>query len=188
MATIHSQISKLDQADAMASKAAQSPDIAARLGSVVLFAGMVDFCVIQAARLIEQIIIKGQLATGQQPTFSPSQDSYFYDHRISTSKILKGIRKFIPLRAFDGSLTAESKRITILTETMIADAFAFLDFRNPLLHQIGHPDRTFEDILSMVDQAIRTYEKFIDTHRQFMEAAAPYRFSTAELVRFYGRP
>src|SRR5262245_5226675 len=98
-ASTDEQIRKLEQATRLANDAASSPEVACRLGALVLYAGIVDFLVIQAARLIEQVVLKGQLAEGKQPSFRPNDDSFFYSKKVSTGSILKGIRKLLPFKA-----------------------------------------------------------------------------------------
>src|SRR5882724_10291377 len=85
------QIDKLQQAMRLAEEAAASGETASRLGALVLYAGVVDFLAIQAARLVEQIVLKGQLAKGQQPAFMPNDDSFFYQRKMSTARIEEGV-------------------------------------------------------------------------------------------------
>ena len=177
------QISKLEKATQLANKAQKSDNLAERLGAFVLYAGFVDFLVIQAARLTEQIILKGQLATGKKPFFQPNDDSYFYDKKVSTRKILKGIRKFLP---FESSNVSAGKEITEMANKMIECGFIFLNYRNPIVHQIGNPIKKFEDIITLCKRANEEYHKFCKAHKEFMEAAGPYRFGEKELKYFYG--
>ena len=72
------QMKKLEHVMRMAEDAAASDDIVRRIGAVTLYAGLVDFFTIQLARLIEQVILKSQLAAGEKPKFIPSTDSYFF--------------------------------------------------------------------------------------------------------------
>lgn len=180
------QIDKLQQATRLAEQAAASGETASRLGALVLYAGIVDFLVIQAARLVEQIALKGQLAQGQEPAFMPNDDAFFYKRKMSTARILKDIRKLLPYRGASAERGGEPARITKLAETMIRRGLAFLDHRDPLLHQIGNPSRTFDDVLAMVAPAIVAYHAFREAHKAFFEAAGPYRFGPEEMEHFYG--
>lgn len=182
------QISKLGAAAKMASEAAASTNVAERLGAVVLYAGMVDYLVIQAARLLEQIMLKAQLANGKPPAFRPNDDAYFYDKKASTGSILKGIRKLLPFTSLYPAAAKEAARITNLAERMIDTGFAFLDYRNPLMHQIGSPNRTFEEVLDLASRAVAAYEEFRQAHAAFFVAVGPYRFGKLELTFFYGPP
>ncbi len=181
------QTEKLEQATRLAIDATMSSDIDRRLGAFLLYAGMVDFLVIQAARLMEQILLKGQLAEGKKPTFKPHDDTYFYDKAISTRFILKGIRKLLPFQSASGTSDKETKRINDLENKMIDVGFEFLNYRNPIVHHIGNPKKTFNNLIVLCDQANSTYERFREAHKLFMEAAAPYSFGPKELEYFYGR-
>ena len=184
--TVRQQFDKLTEAIRLADQAAASSDIATRLGALVLYAGMTDFLVIQAARLVEQIILKDQLAKQIPPAFVPHEDSFFYQRKVSTARILKGIRKLLPFSGTSGSPCAEAARATQLAKTMIDRGFAFLNHRDPLLHQIGNPWHTFADVMGMVDPAIAAFRAFCEAHAAFSVAAGPYRFSPKELKHFYG--
>ena len=65
------QLQKLNEVARMAKEAAASDDIVRRVGAVTLCAGLVDFYTIQLARIVEQVILKSQLATGEKPRFVP---------------------------------------------------------------------------------------------------------------------
>ncbi len=180
------QVAKLETAMRLAEAAATSKDLATRLGALVLYAGIVDFFAIQAARLIEQIMLKGQLADGIAPKFLPHDDTYFYGRRISTGRILKGINKLLPFHATDENRRAEADRTTQLAKEMVARGLEFLESRNPLLHQIGSSSRSFDDVVFLVDQAIPRYHAFREAHTKFFESAGPYAFGPSELAHFYG--
>jgi hypothetical protein len=180
------QIQKLEPAMHLANEASKSTDIDRRLGAFLLYAGMVDFLAIQAARLVEQIILKAQIAEGKKPAFQTHPDTFFFDRRISTRRILKGIRKFLPFKSLDPSAN-EGKRITDLANQMIDIGFEFLNYRNPIIHHIGNPTKTFEDIIALCDRANKVFHKFCKAHKDFFEAASPYRFSKKELEYFCGQ-
>ena len=63
------QMKKLKHVMRMAEEAAASDDIVRRIGAVTLYAGLVDFLTIQLARLMEQVILKSQLAAGEKPKY-----------------------------------------------------------------------------------------------------------------------
>ena len=54
-------------------------DLLTKLGAIVIYHGLVECFAIQAARLVEQIILKKQLYEKRQPTFVPHEDTWFYD-------------------------------------------------------------------------------------------------------------
>jgi hypothetical protein len=182
----NSQITKLNRAYDIAEDASKSAEIDRRLGAFLLYAGFVDFSAIQAARLIEQIILKGQLANGSAPSFQPHDDSYFYNNQVSTRKILKGIRAYLPFHSSDPDEEENANQINELTKKMVKLGLKFLGYRNTIVHHIGNPAKTFEDIIVLCDEAIKIYEDFQKAHAAFTIAAQPYRFSEKELDYFYG--
>lgn len=181
------QIKKLEAAERLANDASRSADIDRRLGALLLYAGIVDFIAIQAARLVEQIILKGQLAEGKKPTFQPKPNTYFYNRRIRTRFILKGIRKLMPFESPDPNEAGEAKRITDLANRMVDLGLKFLNYRDPIVHHIGNPAKTFEDLVVLCDQAKAVFYEFREAHTAFFEAASPYRFGERELEYFHGK-
>jgi len=183
------QIAKLQEATRLALDAAQSQDIVRRIGSFLLFSGMVDFLSIQAARLMEQIILKGQLSEGLKPGFNPHEDSFFYDKAISTRKILKELRRLVrTLSAVTPNQESEAEHIKKLCEVMVEKGLEFLNYRNPIVHHLGNPKKKFEEIVGITDKALKSYEGFREAHKAFFEAAQPYRFGKKELEYFYAKP
>ena len=53
------KIQKLEEATHLAAEAEKASEVDRRLGASLLYAGIVDFMAIQAARLVEQIVLKG---------------------------------------------------------------------------------------------------------------------------------
>jgi hypothetical protein len=177
------QIAKLTTVLKVANSAAGSTDIDRRFGSFLLYSGVVDFLVIQAARLLEQIVLKEQLAR-DEVTFSPHDDAYFYDQAISTRSILKTLRKHLPFRSDDSP--DEAEKVTELVNRMIERGLEFLNYRIPVVHYIGHPTKTLNDVMEFATRAIENFQEFREAHKEFFEAAAPYSFSSKELKHFYG--
>lgn len=176
------QIAKLDTANNIADDASRSADIDRQLGAFLLYAGFVDFLAIQAARLLEQIILKKQLSEGGIPIFQPHSDSYFYDNRVSTRRILKIIRSYLPFSSTDPNEAEKVNQINKLTKKMIKLGNKFLNYRNPIVHHIGNPTMTFEDIVTICDKARDTYKDFVNAHTAFMMAAQSYGFSEKEFA------
>jgi hypothetical protein len=183
----YQQIEKLNEATRLAKEAEKSLDVATRLGASVLYAGMMDFMTIQTARLVEQILLKGQIAIGQEPSFVPHEDDYFYNSKISTKKILEGIKKLLPLKPLGNSPSNDVQRVTELAREMLNMGFEFLKHRNAVVHHIGRPDRTLSDIVQLCDEANRKFEQFLKAHTAFFKAAQPYIFSDEERRYFYGQ-
>ena len=180
------QIDKLSQAMKMANDASTSKNYVERIGALTLYAGITDFLVIQAARLVEQIILKGQLADGGTPGFEPHEDQYFYDEQVSTRHTLREIKKLLPFKASNPAQSSQAERVTDLAGVMIDKGINFLNYRNPIIHQIGSPRTSFDKLLTLCDKAISAFQDFREAHQAFFEAAAPYRFGQAELDRVYG--
>ena len=181
------QIAKLAEVERMAKEAAASDDIVRRVGAVTLYAGLVDFFTIQLARLIEQVMLKSQLGAAEKPKFIPSTDSYFYDKRIDTRKIVKELRKnILPFRAGSVDSAVDAQQANILAETLIEKTEKFLNYRNEIIHHIGNPKMTFLKLNTLCDKVILAYEDFLRAHTVFFEVIGPYRFSEKELLYFYG--
>ncbi len=168
------QLSKLNRIQQLADAASRSPDIERRLGAFVLFAGLVDFQAIQAARLLEKIILKAQAITGATPTLHPHDDLYFYRKRIRTRHIFMEIRRFLPFGATSSATVNQAREITDFAEQMIDTGLRFYELRNPIVHRIGHPDISFEDVVRKCDRATVIFGEFQEATRRFFEAARPF--------------
>lgn len=181
------QIKKLNEVERMAKEAAASDDIVRRVGAVTLCAGLVDFYTIQTARLIEQVILKAQLAAGEEPKFKPKPDSYFYDNRVDTRRILNIIKKeILPFRAASPNSAVDADQANILAKTLIDKTHNFLNYRIAIIHHLGSPKMTLGELNTLCDKAIQAYEDFQRAHTAFFEAVQPYRFGEKELLYFYG--
>jgi hypothetical protein len=181
------QIEKLTQITHFAKQAATSDDIVRRIGAVTLYAGLVDFYTIQLARIIEQVILKSQLAAGKEPRFKPQPNSFFYDNRVDTRRILNIIKKeILPFRAASHNSMVDADKANILAKTLIDKTNKFLNYRIAIIHHLGNPKMTLGELNTLCDKAIRAYEDFLRAHTAFFEAVQPYRFSDKELLYFYG--
>ena len=181
------QSKKFEQIMHIANEAAASDDLVRRIGAVTLYAGIVDFLTIQLACLIEQVMLKSQLAADEKPKFTPSTDSYFYDKRIDTRKIVNDIKKnILPFRAASTDSAVDAEQANILAKTLIKKTNKFLDYRIAIIHHVGSPSMTFQQWNKVCDKAIRAYEDFLFAHKAFFEVVQSYRFSEKELQYFYG--
>jgi hypothetical protein len=179
-------LNKLNKILQMAGEAANSGDIIRRIGAVALYAGMVDFYTIQAARLIEQIILKSQITAGEKPKFKPNSDSYFYDNRKDTREILDGIEKIIPFGAGSPGSATDAEKANALIEELIAKISRFLNYRNAVLHHSCSPKMTLEELSVICNKAILSFKDIERSHTAFFNVVQPYRFSGRELSHFYG--
>jgi hypothetical protein len=179
------QIDKLTYLTTIANAAATEPELIKRLGAITIYAGEVDFVAIQVARLVEQIMLKAALAEGRQPSFQPHDDTYFYDNQIDTRLILNGIKELLPFRSGDPEEQEAAARVNELAGKFLKAAHGFLNYRNAVIHHIGSPKKTLDDINALCDKAIAAFREVWALQKEFFEAAAPYRFGPRELEYFY---
>ncbi len=92
--TTHQQIEKLNKFHKLASDASASKDIVMKLGGLSIYAGFADFLAFQTARLLEQIIIKGDQAQGKKSSYTLHDDSYFYEKHIRTRIVIINLSSF----------------------------------------------------------------------------------------------
>lgn len=184
--TTKKQIAKLSKLQTIANNAVKSDDFVQKLGGIAIFAGIVDFCAIQSARLIEQVILKARLDSGKNPSFEPHEDSYFYDKRISTRDIIKEIENMLPFKVHHNSIGNE-KKINDVAAKYLKSTKDFLNYRNALLHHIGSPKMSESKIESLIQKSIDTFNDVIIAHREFFETWQPYSFGEKELKYFYGK-
>lgn len=169
-------LEKLNKFHKLADEAVTSGDFIRKLGSIILYAGIADCLAIQSARLLEQVILKTQLAEEKTLSFKPHGDTYFYDEKVSTRRIIKEIQKFLPFEVpnsirFSGNI----QKINNLAEGYIKSTEKFLNYRNLILHHIGNPKKTQDDIVELVDKAIVTFKDMEKAHTIFFETMQPYR-------------
>jgi hypothetical protein len=178
------QIEKLNRVEQMADRASQPNNgIEIRLGALLLRSGLADYRAIQAARLAEQLVLKGQVAQGLTPKFQPHWDDFFFSKQVRTSRILSEIRKMLPFSSKYEDLAGE---LTKLAHSMVKCGFEFLESRNIVIHHIGNPTETMEGLLIVCDEANQRYLQFREAHRAFFTKAQPFGFSEQEINRFYG--
>ena len=185
--TTDEQIEKLKEVLRIANEAAVSDDIVRKMGAVTLYAGLVDFYTIQAARLIEQVILKSQRALGEKPRFAPSPDSYFYDNKVDTRKVVSIIKKkILPFRTGSPGSVEATNQANIFAQELIKKTDKFLGYRARIIHHLGSPKMTLGELNTLCDKAIRAYDDFRRAHTAFFEAVQPYRFGMKESQYFYG--
>ena len=94
-------IEKLSTITKLAKDKEKSHDIVERIGIIAVYSASVDHVLIQAARLVEQIILKSHLAEGKEIKFQPHEDDWFYDQQIKSRRIMSEIKKILSLQAMD---------------------------------------------------------------------------------------
>lgn len=185
--TTNGQIEKLNKITKFANEAANSDKLRDKAASVTLYSGLVEFYVIQTARLVEQIILKAQLAEDREPNFQPREDSYFYDKKISARQIVKVLEKdILPFRALKPEHIKDADRINLLMKTFIKSAHNFLNERNIVIHHIGNPKVDLETIERSCENCIGLFYELMKIHKILFDTASPYRFSEKEIKHFYG--
>ncbi len=180
------QMNKIQTIMELAKKAAESSDFIQKVAAITLYAGLIDFDTIQAARLVEQIMLKRQLAQNRKPAFSPHEDSYFYDEQIDTRAIFGRIKDLLPFKSIGQENEKDADKANELTEELLKKTHKFLNYRNTLVHNTGNPKKTFESIIEICDKAIEAYQNFLPAHKEFFETLQPFRFGEKELRYFYG--
>jgi hypothetical protein len=185
--TTDEQIEKLNEMLRIVKEAAVSDDIVRKMGAVTLYAGLVDFYTIQAARLLEQVILKSQLAAGEKARFAPKPDSYFYDKKVDTRRIVSRIKKeILPFRTGSPGSVEAANQANIFAQELIKKTDKFLDYRAAIIHHLGSPKMTLGELNILCDKAILAYDDFQRVHTAFFEAVRPYRFGMKEFQYFYG--
>ncbi len=178
------QIKKLNFFDVISINASKSKDLISKIGAVTIFSGFIDFQAVQAARLLEQIILKNQLSQDKTPTFNPHEDSFFYDKKVNTRNILKVIKTHLPLSSINLS-KEKIDEINNITKEFLKEVHEFLDKRNVLIHHIGNPKKDAQDFEKTTDELINKYHECRNSNRKFTEILAPFRFSQKEVDYFY---
>lgn len=181
------QIKKLNTLQKMANEAVNSERLIERLGAIIIFTGIADFYAIQAARLLEQALLKSELAQNKTPSFQPKEDSYFYDKRVSTRSIVKKIEKFLPFKIHDKPKENNEEKINIVVREYLKSTEKFLNYRNTLLHHIGSPKVSEGKIFGLIQKCAESFSEMTNSQQEFFETWKPYRFGYDELKYFYSK-
>ncbi|HLC50481.1 MAG TPA: hypothetical protein VJI97_03565 [Candidatus Nanoarchaeia archaeon] len=139
---------------------------------------------IQTARLFEQIVLKYQLNT-TQPSFKPNDDSYFYDKQINSRKIIKEIKKMLPVQPAGKTALEDAEKFNNSVKGVLNSADKFFSYRNVIIHNIGNPQKNINDIQEICNKAISQFKVALAKQTEFMNIAAPFRFGKKELDFFY---
>ena len=175
--TINEQIEKLNYLE---KDIQNDEELLHSIAYVLIYNGMVEFIAIQAIRLFEQIILKSQLAQNQKPIFEPHTDEWFYNKQVSTRKILKEIKKFLPLRN-------ENNKEVFIHEInkFLKLGNDFLNIRNSIIHRLGNPKTSLRDIRKNCTILTKIYKDFLVAQKEIFKKLQPYRFSEKEIRHFY---
>ena len=179
------QIEKLGYLTKEANKASLSEDLISKLGAFTIYAGLIDFYAIQAARLVEQIILKGQLHENKKPTFEPHEDSFFYDTQVNTRDIIKIIRGYLPFKPSAETKIENAQKGNACAKLFLDSLDKFLGYRNTLIHHLGNPKKDIDDIKDLCNKVINQFKKCMVNHKEFMDVFVPFSFSHKERNYFY---
>lgn len=175
------QINKLNFLAEVAN-GAHDTELLNKLGATLIYEGFVEFYAVQAARLLEQILLKTQLHEKKQLTFNPHDDTWFYDKQISTRRILKEIKRFLPFEDINTGQKFDTE-----VRNFLKAANEFLNYRNSLIHRLASPRTDLDNIKHCCDKLIQIYQQVVETQKIMFEALQPYRFSEKEIELFYGK-
>lgn len=179
------QIEKLNYLHREADKAAESENLLTKLGALTIYSNLMDFYCIQAARLFEQIVLKCQLYEEGKLSFQPHEDSYFYDKRVNTRKIIKEIKKSLPFKQVGETKAEDAQKFNEITKSFLDAVEKFLVYRNIIIHHTGSPKKDVQDTKEVCDKAINQFKEALAKLNEFMKIATPFRFGNKELEYFY---
>ncbi|NYZ76941.1 hypothetical protein H0O02_01345 [Candidatus Micrarchaeota archaeon] len=175
MAGMKEQMGKLNFLVKEADGAFSGGDVTARIGACTIYAGIMELLTIQAAKLMEQIILKSQLHKGKNVAFTPHDDSFFYGEKVGTRRILIAISETLPFRASGKTREEDAAKINGLAKRFIDSGHGFLDLRNTLIHHMGNPEKNLGDIENSCLRIKESFEKFSAAQKEFVLAAQPFR-------------
>jgi len=178
-------LKKLATLTNLANEKETSKNIIDRLGVVTVYSNMVDFYLIQTARLVEQIILKKQVLD-KTVRSQPHENSWFFDQQVPSRRIISRIKKILPFKAVKPQDETIAKETTESVTDFLSIADKYLTSRNLIFHHLTNPKKTLKDIETEIEKTITNFHKFIKAHTKLFELAQPYRFSEKEIQYFYG--
>lgn len=184
MLSSEEQFKKIGRLHKIANTSVKSKSLVMKLGGITIYAALTDFYAIQAARLIEQVILKGELLQKNEPSFKPRDDTYFYDKQISTRTIVKKIKSLLPFKYKEDA--KKEKQINAVAMGYLKKTEIFLNYRNSCLHHLANPKISEQKIIELIDKSINSFKEMIISHNSFFTVWQPYRFGTKEIQYFYG--
>ncbi len=185
MLTPQENLDSVNQFTKEAQVAVNSTSFLEKLGGLTIFAGVVDFLAIQAARATEQAIMKDDLLNKRPSQLTdpgaPHEDKWFYDHKISTRRIIKQIE------AYASRLDAvKHPELIKHIRDMVEHGDEFLNNRITAIHYVGNPRISREKMEEAVNDAVTAYIEFDKSFTLFREGIHPFTFSIEERKKFYG--
>ncbi len=178
------KIKKLKMLTRLAKEKENSKNLIEKIGIVTVYSSMVDFTLVQAARLVEQIQLKEQL-TSEKVNYQPHEDSWFYDHQIRSRRILGEIKKLLPFKDTTPDDGKKVKGVNDSAKNFIEISNKFLTSRNVIIHHILNPKKDLETVERDLDETITLFHEFMEIQTTFFNVLQPYRFSEKEIKYFY---
>ena len=183
--TIEENITKLNHFIDIAKEAEKSEDFATKLGALTIYAGMVDFSAIQAAKVLEQVILKSQIKINKRPSFKPKSDEYFYNFQVPSRRIGRVISSHLPFRPLAGTNEEKAQEITSKAKIFLESLNNFLNYRNTLVHHLGNSKFSKEYLYELLNKAISKYKEYVMAHEEFMDIIAPYTLTKEQKEELY---
>ena len=170
------QINKINELMRLAKLATSSDDLIQRVGAITIDAGIVDALTVQFARVMEQIILKSQLAQNESPKFFPKDESYFFDNQVDSRRIVNYIKKkLLPFKSIDSAEAINAEKANILATALIKKTNEFLNHRNKIVHHAGNPKMSLSDFSGICDKTIQAYDECLKAQKAFFEFIYPYQ-------------
>ena len=176
-------IEKLDFLTKQAEIKSQSNDLVDILGASTIYTGLVDFFIIQSARVVEQIIAKEQLFNLNNTSLELHHDVWFFDKKVSSRKILTEIEKLVPFKNRD-----DLKEIEEINETIgifLKSGHVFLDNRNKIIHGLGNPANSLDELENICKEGFLLYKDFEEKHATISLKLAPYTLTEEQRKLVY---
>ncbi|MBU1046231.1 hypothetical protein KKH36_00420 [Patescibacteria group bacterium] len=179
------QISKLNKLTQIAKTAIESENLAKQIGGLTIRAGLLEFSCIQVFRVLEQIWVKEALETKQEFK-KPKEDQFFYEEKIDTRKILKNIKKMIPLRKLKGDLDEdELEEINQYLKDFVSSCHKFLNKRNLIIHHIGNPSISIDEIKITLKEVNDFFDDAIKA-QEVMPKLSKFTLTADQCKQVYG--
>ncbi len=163
------QIDKLDFLVKKADASFESEDLISRIGACTIYSGIMELLAIQAAKLIEQIIVKSR-GKGEI-----HDDSFYYDEKVSSRRILRAIKETLPFSAVGNTKEGDAQKVNELAVKLVESGHRFLDSRNILIHHMGNPEKSLKDIEDSCNGIKKSFEEFSTAQKEFIVFAERFR-------------
>jgi hypothetical protein len=180
---MENNVQKLKDLLKLANVKKEGTDLFDFIAAFTIYTSAVDFFTIQSARLLEQIIAKGKLENNENLNFEVHLDSWFYENKVSTRRILIEIQKFLPFT--DEKKPENTKELNEVIKNFLNSAHNFLDNRNKIIHGMGNPQNSLEDVQRFCKESFSLYKDFQKKHEIMSLMLAPYSLTADQRKLLY---